>query len=189
MYREVCRDVSRCIILRLSSVRVLTFDSLQLLRGTAADIPFVMATERLAGYEQLVGRWDEAQHRAALADRRHAYFIARIPPQDIGFAIVRDWAAPERVTCIKRIAVAEPGLGHGRRLLARLVDRIFDDTDAYRIWLGVFPENVRARRAYEVVGFRAEGVARGNALFGGVWRDELILALLRPEWPPAATRA
>jgi len=56
------------------------------------------------------------------------------------------------------------------------------DTDAHRIWLGVFPDNARARRAYEAVGFKAEGVARGSAFFGGVHRDELVMALLRPEW-------
>jgi RimJ/RimL family protein N-acetyltransferase len=122
-------------------------DVLQLMRGTDGDIPFVMATERLPGYERLVGRWSEAQHRAALADNRHAYFIARLESEQIGFAIVRDWGSPEHVACIKRIAVASPGQGHGRALLAALVERIFRGTDAHRIWLGVFPDNARARRA------------------------------------------
>jgi len=36
--------------------------------------------------------------------------------------------------------------------------------------------------AHEQVGFCAEGIARGSAFFGGVFRDELIMALLRPEW-------
>ena len=56
------------------------------------------------------------------------------------------------------------------------------DTEAFRIWLGVFPDNIRARRSYEAVGFQAEGVARGNVFFGGAYRDELVMALLRPEW-------
>jgi NADPH:quinone reductase-like Zn-dependent oxidoreductase/RimJ/RimL family protein N-acetyltransferase len=155
---------------------------LQLDRGTANDVDFVMATERLAGYEQLVGRWDATQHRAALADGRHAYFVARRQSEAIGFAIVRDWSSPEQVAHIKRIAVCRPGLGQGRSFLAPLVKRIFTDTEAFRIWLGVFPDNIRARRSYEAVGFQAEGVARGNAFFGGAHRDELVMALLRPEW-------
>lgn len=155
---------------------------MQLFPGADGDVPFIMATERLPGYEQLVGRWSEAQHRAALADGRHAYFLARVAARDIGFAIVRDWASAERVTHIKRMAVVQPGLGRGKALLAQLVARIFRDTEAHRIWLGVFPENVRARRAYEAVGFKAEGVARGSAFFGGVHRDELVMALLRPDW-------
>lgn len=155
---------------------------MQLDRGTAGDIDFVMATERLAGYEQLVGQWDAAQHRAALADGRHAYFVARHASEAIGFAIVREWSSAERVAHIKRIAVCRPGLGNGRSFLALLVERIFTDTEAFRIWLGVFPDNVRARRCYEAVGFQAEGIARGNAFFGGAHRDELVMALLRPEW-------
>jgi RimJ/RimL family protein N-acetyltransferase len=163
----------------------LSLDKFQLARGTDADIAFVMATERLDGYDQLVGRWDDARHRSALADGRHAYFIARQQAQPIGFAIVRDWASAERVAHIKRIAVCRRGVGHGKALLTALVARIFSDTDAYRIWLGVFPENLAARRTYEAVGFQAEGVARGNAFFGGLHRDELVMALLRPDWPAA----
>jgi len=158
-------------------------ESLQLIRGTDEHIAFVMATERLPGYEQLVGRWSEAKHRAALADSRYAYFIGRLGAQDIGFAIVRDWASAERAAHIKRIAVCHPGLGHGKLLLASLVDLIFRGTDAYRISLGVFPQNERARRAYAAVGFRDEGIARGSAFFGGVHHDEMMMALLRPEWP------
>jgi RimJ/RimL family protein N-acetyltransferase len=162
--------------------------ALRLDRATASDIEFVMATERLAGYEKLVGRWDAAQHRAALVDGRHAYFVARADSEPVGFAIVRDWASPERVAHIKRIAVSRPGLGHGRSLLALLVERIFADTEAFRIWLGVFPDNVRARRSYEAVGFQAEGIARGNSFFGGAHRDELVMALLRPEWSDIGMR-
>jgi diamine N-acetyltransferase len=159
-----------------------TTGSIELNRGSAVDIAFIMATERLPGYDALVGRWSEAHHRAALADNRYAYFVARQASAPVGFAIVRDWASSERVACVKRIAVAQPGIGLGKEFLASLVEIIFSDSDAYRIWLGVFPENSRARRTYEAVGFKGEGVARGNAFFGDFHRDELIMALLRPEW-------
>jgi RimJ/RimL family protein N-acetyltransferase len=156
--------------------------ALTTIRADASAIPFVMATERIAGFEQFVGRWDEARHRAALADGRHAYFIGREDAEPIGFVILRDWASPERVTLIKRMAVCRPGHGYGRALLAQVVDAVFGETDAWRVWLGVFPENARARRAYEAAGFTAEGIARGNAFFGDVHRDELVMAVLRPEW-------
>ena len=83
---------------------------------------------------------------------------------------------------LKRIAVSEPGKGYGRALLAGIVDRVFEETDTWRLWLRVFAENEAARRAYEAVGFRAEGVARGSAFFGGEYRDELVMAILRPDW-------
>jgi RimJ/RimL family protein N-acetyltransferase len=156
--------------------------SLNIIRGDESAISFIMATERAVGFEQLVGRWEEKQHRDALCDGRHVYFIGQDGSELIGFAIVRDWASPERVTLVKRIAVCRPGIGYGRALLTKIVDAVFNETDAWRVWLGVFPENMRARRAYEAVGFRAEGVARGCAFFGGTHRDELVMALLRPEW-------
>jgi RimJ/RimL family protein N-acetyltransferase len=163
--------------------------SLTIVRADASAIPFVMATERTAGFDQFVGRWEDAQHRIALADGRHAYFIGRDGAEPIGFAIVRDWASPERVTLVKRIAVGRPGRGYGRALLAGVVDAVFRETNAWRVWLGVFPDNTRARRAYEAVGFRAEGIARGTAFFGGVHRDELVMALLRPEWEASDRKA
>jgi RimJ/RimL family protein N-acetyltransferase len=163
--------------------------ALDVTRGDATAIPFIMSTERTDGFADLVGRWDEARHRAALGDGRHAYFIARVGGEPVGFAILRDWASPERVTLVKRIAVARPGLGYGRTLLGKIVTAAFQETDAWRLWLGVFPENVRAQKSYAAVGFRPEGVARGSAFFGGVHRDELVMALLRPEWESAARNA
>jgi RimJ/RimL family protein N-acetyltransferase len=149
--------------------------------ATADNLDYIMATERLAGYEALVGRWEREIHESALVDSHHAYFIARDDDRPIGFAILRGWASPERVTHLKRIAVATPGRGHGKEFLRLIVERVFAETDAHRLWLGVFPDNARARRAYEQVGFCPEGIARGSAFFGGVFRDELIMALLRAD--------
>ena len=153
-----------------------------LARATPADLPFILATERLPGYESLVGRWDEARHAAALADPSIATFIARHDRAPVAFAILRDWNAPERVTKIQRVAVTEPGAGTGRALLRAVADAVFTETPAHRLWLGVYPDNLRARRAYAAAGFTEEGIARGSAFFGGLHRDELVMSLLRPEW-------
>ena len=156
--------------------------SLGVARADASALAFVMATERIAGFEAFVGRWDEAKHRAALADGRHAYFVARQQGEPAGFVILRDWGSAERVTLVKRIAVCRPGQGIGRALLGAVVDAAFAETEVWRLWLGVFPDNIRAQKSYAAVGFRPEGIARGSAFFGGVHRDELVMALLRPEW-------
>jgi RimJ/RimL family protein N-acetyltransferase len=155
---------------------------MQLIRPKIADIPFIMATERIAGYEHLVGRSDEGWHYAALSDARFAYFLAKQGDEPIGFAILRDWASAEQVTHIKRVAVARPGQGLGKLFLNAVVGAVFKQTKAYRLSLGLFPDNLRARRAYERVGFKPEGVSRGSAFFNGVNRDELVMSILRPEW-------
>ena len=155
---------------------------LDLVRAEQSHVPFIMATERGEGYEALVGSWDEARHRAALADGSHACFVGYEAGEPIGFAILRFWDSPERVTLVRRVAVVRPGQGHGRRLLAAVVDRAFRETQVHRLQIGLFPDNARARRAYEAVGFRAEGISRGSAFFHGEYRDELVMSLLRPEW-------
>lgn len=53
-----------------------SMDELRLRRAGIDDIPFVMVVERLPGYGRLVGRWSEAEHRAALASPDTAYLIA-----------------------------------------------------------------------------------------------------------------
>ncbi|WP_376095135.1 GNAT family N-acetyltransferase [Roseomonas sp. CCTCC AB2023176] len=154
-------------------------------RATPENLPFILATERLPGYDALVGRWDEARHREALAAPHFAYFIARRDGAPVGFAILRDWNAPERVTKVQRIAVSDPGAGTGRALLRAVADAAFTETLVHRLWLGVFPDNLRAQRAYAAVGFVPEGIARGSAFFGGLHRDELVMSLIRPDWEAA----
>ena len=67
-------------------------------------------------------------------------------------------------------------------MMRALVAEVFTATDTYRLCIGAFPDNLRARRAYEAAGFQVEGVARGSAFFQGVHRDELVLAILRSDW-------
>jgi len=154
---------------------------LSLSRASLDDLPFIMATERRDGYDALVGRWPQERHCAALAEARYAYFVGRLGEEPVGFAILRDWASPERVVLLQRIAVTRPGEGLGRRFLKAIVERVFAETDAHRFCLGLFPHNIRALRTYTAVGFVPEGVARGSAYFGGENRDELIMALLRTD--------
>ncbi|BCP52827.1 GNAT family N-acetyltransferase [Kaistia sp. 32K] len=161
--------------------------AVEVVRARESDIPFLVATERRPGYEALVGRWEAEQHLQAMTEPRYAYFLARAvygngEAEPLGFALLRDWDAPERSTLLKRIAVAEPGRGFGKALLNGVIDRVFTETRAHRLSLGLFPHNLRARRAYESVGFQAEGVSRGSAFIGGEHHDELVMAILRPDW-------
>ena len=157
-------------------------------RGSETDIAFVMAIERLEGYGDLVGRWDDDRHLDAFHDGRHAYFIAECEDVPVGFAILRDWASAEQVTLVKRVAIARPGKGIGTAMMRALVAEVFTATDVHRLCIGAFPDNSRARRAYEAAGFQVEGVARGSAFFQGAHRDELVLAILRPDWEARVRR-
>ncbi|PLP56795.1 GNAT family N-acetyltransferase [Mesorhizobium loti] len=156
--------------------------SFSLVRAGPDDLPFIMRTERQEGYDRLVGRWEEQRHRDAFVDGSHAYFIGCDGATPTGFVMLRFWNAVERTTLVRRVAVVNPGQGQGRRLLAATVARTFHETDVHRLVIGLFPDNLRARRMYEAIGFQAEGISRGSAYFGGEYRDELVMSLLRPEW-------
>ena len=156
--------------------------TIELRDATEADIPYVMAVERRPGYDKLVGRWDEAQHAEAMRDPTYRYFVALDGGEPVGFVLIKGWNSSDHVTLIKRLAVDTPGAGRGSRIVSAALAEIFSRTEAHRVWIGCFPSNQRARRAYEKAGFVAEGITRGSAYFYGEHHDELMLAILRPEW-------
>src|SRR5689334_9480121 len=101
---------------------------MQIARASTADIPFVMATERLPGNEGLVGRFEQNEHEVALADRSNAYFIGSIAGKPVGFVIVQRWASETRRTLIRRVIAAETGNRIGRELLSKVIDVILAET-------------------------------------------------------------
>ena len=66
-------------------------DQLSLRPAQPADIPFIMATERIPGFEKLVGRWPEEDHLAALSAPGYAYFLGmNAGGQRVAFAVICD---------------------------------------------------------------------------------------------------
>jgi hypothetical protein len=45
--------------------------------ATEADIPVVMALERLDDYDRFVGRWEHEQHTAEIKNPASKYLVAR----------------------------------------------------------------------------------------------------------------
>jgi ribosomal protein S18 acetylase RimI-like enzyme len=150
-----------------------------IVRASEADIPFIMATERLPGNEGLVGRWERDEHERAFADPANAYFVGSIDGEPIGFVIVQHWLPREGGTLIRRIIVADKAKKIGRRLLSRVIDTIFAETDASWVWLNVFPHNERGQRAYASIGFRFGDRAK----YPGSGGDKaLLMVLQKAEW-------
>lgn len=149
----------------------------------ADDVPALMAIERLEGYDRLVGRWEADRHMAELADPGTRYFALRDAERLAGFAIMLTQDAANRRAHLKRIAVADPGRGAGAVLLAGLVDTLFAETEFNRLDLDLYPENERARRAYEKAGFAVEGRMREHHREAdGSYRDVLLMSILRRDW-------
>jgi diamine N-acetyltransferase len=152
--------------------------------GTAADVDFVMATERLPGYAELTARWSREAHVAALASADTRYLLgARAAGPLAGFAIVEQINNPHEGAKLKRIAVTEPGTGFGQPFLHAVIDWVFESTAAPRLWLDVFTYNERARHVYRRAGMTEDGLLRqAYVLPSGVRADRVIMSVLRSEW-------
>ena len=155
------------------------------------DVAFIMATERIASFERLVGRWSEEAHRAALTTASHAYLLGiDAAGERAGFAIMRDLDDAHGNVCLKRIVVTAPGRGVGTAFVGALVGWAFTQTAAHRLWLDVMAHNARARHVYAAHGFVEEGVMRGAYLGADGGRIDLVLmSLLRPDWRQRAGAA
>lgn len=122
----------------------------------------------------------------ALASSR--YFLLDNAKGDVtGFALMQGFGDPDLKVHLKRIAVREAGKGHGALLLRELLDWVFAETDTNRVDLDVFEDNKRAKRAYEKIGFKVEGLLRdyhrrSDGKFASMW----VMSILRREWQPQA---
>lgn len=78
----------------------------------------------------------------------------------------------------------EAGLGQGlgSDAVDAALDFIFGSYETERVWLTTEAENTRARRAFEKSGFRVDGTIRHHFRRAGVWRDSLLMAILREDW-------
>ena len=72
--------------------------------------------------------------------------------------------APEWLLTIRVLAVREQRCGAGRFAMEYAIRHGFDDVGVHRIFLEVLESNHAARRLYESVGFRDEGLYRDGYL-------------------------
>ena len=85
---------------------------------------------------------------------------------EIGFLLARRWW----------------GRGYAREAVGRLIDLLFLDEGARRIWADADPDNVASNRLLASLGFRREGLLRAEWETHIGVRDSVIWGLLRDEW-------
>jgi RimJ/RimL family protein N-acetyltransferase len=139
------------------------------------------ATGRPAEHDDVTRRWYGT--RAEQDDRLDLAIVDRATDRCVGEAVLNGWE-PENRACGFRILVGPGGRGRGlgseaTRLMLR---HAFTATDLYRVELSVFAFNPRARHVYERAGFVVEGVRRAAFVFDGERVDDVLMAVLRPEW-------
>lgn len=159
--------------------------------ATAADIDEIMRIERLPGNEQLVGRFERAEHEREFELPGTRYLAWRGEGGSLqGFAILQRFDNPHKNVNLRRIIVAEPGSGTGRAFLPALVDWFFECGDHNRLDLNVYVHNERAWRAYLRQGFVEEGVQREIGIgWDGQFKSMKLMSMLRSDWESLPRRA
>jgi RimJ/RimL family protein N-acetyltransferase len=117
------------------------------------------------------------------ADRLDLAVVDRASGECVGEAVLNQWD-PGNESCNFRIFIGPNGRdrGLGTEATRLIVGYGFERLGLHRISLEVYAFNPRARRAYEKVGFRAEGVLRESFHYNGEWIDATVMSILAPEW-------
>jgi len=147
------------------------------------DIPALVALEKKPFARKFVGQWSEERHRATLSGGNARYLLSESEPDRLeAYVILRGLGEDNRAIELKRIVVASPGQGLGRKILAEVIRIAFEDLQAHRLFLDVFDDNARARHLYESLGFVYEGTMRDAAFRDGAWHSLHLMSMLEHEY-------
>jgi diamine N-acetyltransferase len=157
--------------------------AMQLVAAGPGHVPSIMEIEAQPDCRPFVGRWPAALPCDALANPDCRYLLIDDgQAQASGFVILRGLAAGTGGIELKRIAVAAPGRGLGRRAMGAVMARVFGEDGAHRLWLDVFDFNARARQLYRSLGFREDGILREAVARDGRYKPLILLSILDREY-------
>ncbi|MEU6390399.1 GNAT family protein [Streptomyces sp. NPDC046939] len=124
--------------------------------------------------------------RSAQADRLDLAVTDRVSGELVGEVVLYDWV-PEHRRCTFRTLIGPRGRGRGlgTEAVRLIVGHGIEALGLHRIELAAYADNERALHVYGKAGFVREGVRRQVELRDGVWRDEVLMAVLAEEWRPA----
>ena len=138
--------------------------------GSLADVEaFIAGLE--ANEFDTPGTWFQfairLQDSGALIGDIGAHFTAEDPRQvEIGFTL-----APQH-----------QGRGYATEAVTALLDHLFGQLAKHRVFASVDPRNKACLALLKRLGLRREAHFRQSLWFKGKWVDDVVYAILRPEW-------
>jgi RimJ/RimL family protein N-acetyltransferase len=79
------------------------------------------------------------------------------------------------------------GRGYAAEAVRAIVDFAFDELGSHRVFARTDARNTPAINALRRLDFRQEAHLRHSEFFKGSWNDEVVFAVLAPEWRPSPT--
>lgn len=150
---------------------------MKLRRTTPDDLPFLLETEQRFSKLGFVHNDNVCVHQKHMSDPDFAYYTVEEGDKPAGYIILRGLNSADCSVELKRIVIAEPGYGLGRKALGALIDKVFHDFRALRLWLDVFEDNHRARHVYRSLGFVEENTSGKRFHIGDRYRSLVVMSM------------
>lgn len=100
----------------------------------------------------------------------------------IGYVIIQGMKNPNRCYEIVRINLSVRNQGYGKKVMKWILDYLFNQLKAHRVWLDVKEGNQRAFHVYQSLGFKVEGTLRECIKKESHYESLIIMGLLRTEY-------
>jgi ribosomal protein S18 acetylase RimI-like enzyme len=118
-----------------------------------ADLPFVRELEQNPENTPFISQWTTEQHADAIRRSDREHWIIESDNGPLGYVIAYDLKAQDSGVYVKRTVVSRKGAGLGRAAMAEFLNHAYRDLGTDYVWLAVRPENERAQRSYQALGF------------------------------------
>lgn len=162
---------------------------MKLRTATRADIPFIVGTEHAPDLREYIGTWTSEEHETAMCNPDTHYLIAlEDSGKPVGYVILRGLQSAHRNIELKRIVMTSPGRGHGKEVVRLLLNKVFDELGAHRLWLDVFETNLRAQHVYRSLGFQHDGIFREAVFRDDKYHSLLLMSMLDNEYRTNSSR-
>lgn len=150
--------------------------------ATEEDIDWIISLEKDPENSRFIWLGTREQHEREIEDENvHLLLFRDNAGKRIGYCLSE--SHDFRVFELRRIAITEKGKGYGREAMKGMFRYAFEDCNAHRLWLDVYPDNEIGINLYESLGMHRDGELRDSYLSSdGEFRNQIIYSLLAPEW-------
>jgi RimJ/RimL family protein N-acetyltransferase len=144
-------------------------------RHLALYLPFSLAQEE-RWFDNLLDRLERRQDVALAVETAQGVHIGSMGLHAI------DWKNRSAELGIVIGEKAYWNQGYGTDAIRTMLGLAFGEMNLHRVFLRVDADNARAIRCYEKAGFRREGTSRQAVFREGVYVDQYVMSILRPEF-------
>ncbi|AZK45117.1 GNAT family N-acetyltransferase [Paenibacillus lentus] len=147
------------------------------------DVEMVLTLENDRENISYIIPWSRDEHITTLndSDKRHIV-IEDEELNQVGYIILAGLENPHQNIELVRIVISKKNKGYGREAIRALLQHVFGELGAHRIWLDVKVHNERARQLYLSLGFKQEGILRECIKNGDHYESLILMSLLRQEF-------